>query len=105
MIKIECPRCKQETISLVQKILTNKWIDAHCPNCNARLCADPIILALLSFILTWNIIYFGYLTVNQESWTFATLFVLGWIIIEVFMYYIPLCALKPKTEDNNTPSS
>ena len=104
MAKVECPRCNQETISLKQKILTNKWIDVFCPNCGTRLCAQPTVLALLSFLLTWNIIYFGYLTVREASLTFGILFVVGWLLIEVFMYYIPLCALRAKHKPDTDAS-
>lgn len=100
---IECPRCNKETISFKQKLLTGKWIDIYCSNCGARLCAQPIVLALLYFMLTWVIIYFGFLAVSEESVIFATMLAVGWFLIELFMYYIPLCILKPK--NSNPPPS
>lgn len=104
MSKIECPRCKEETITIKQKVIANKWVDIYCSNCGGRYCANPILLALMSFVLTWVIIYFGFLAITQESVVFGTLFVVGWIIVEVFMYYIPLTGLKPKVTEDTTPS-
>jgi len=103
MLKTECPSCNKETITLKQKLLANKWVDIYCSECGARFCAQPIALALMSFILTWNIIYFGYLTYKEPSVTFFVMFVLGWALIEFFMYYIPLSRLrtKPNTDTSS----
>jgi len=96
MPKIECPSCSKETITLKQKLLANKWVDIHCSECGARFCAQPIALALMSFILTWNFIYFGYLTVKEQSLIWGVSLFVGWTLIELFMYYIPLCKLRAK---------
>jgi len=104
MSMIECPRCKKETISIMQKVLANKWVDIYCSNCGTRFCAQPIILALMSFALTWVIIYFGFLTISEESMVFGAMFVIGWLLVEVFMFYIPLCALKPKDGSQSPPA-
>ena len=102
MSKIECPGCNKETITLKQKLLANKWVDIYCSECGARFCAQPVALALMSFILTWNFIYFGYLTVKEQSLTWGIAFIVGWALIELFMYYIPLSRLRAKT---NTDTS
>jgi len=96
MLKTECPCCKKETITLKQKLLANKWIDIYCSECGERFCAQPILLAVMSFILTWNVIYFGYLTIKQEEMIYPILFMSGWVLIEFFMFYIPLARLRPK---------
>lgn len=96
MPKTECPCCHKETITLKQKLLANKWVDIYCSECGARFCAQPIVLALMSFILTWNIIYFGYLIVKDKSPIWVILFFAGWVLIELFMYYIPLSRLRAK---------
>jgi len=103
MSNIECPSCNKETITFKQKILANKWVDIYCSNCGARFCAQPLILALMWFALTWNFIYFGYLTVREDGIVFPILFFSGWLLVETFMYYIPLTRLRAK--ESPKPSS
>ena len=103
MLNTECPCCNKETITLKQKLIANKWVDIYCSECGTRYCAQPVILAVMSFVLTWNIIYFGYLTVMEGGLIYPSLFVGVWIVIEYFMYYIPLARLraKPSTDTSH----
>jgi hypothetical protein len=101
MANVKCPQCQKETITFKQKFLTSKWKETYCPNCNARLCANPIVLALLYFMLTWDIVLFGYLTYLENSLTYGITLVVGWFTLEYFMYYIPLSVLKPKPSNSS----
>ena len=96
MLNTECPCCKKETITLKQKLIANKWVDIYCSDCGTRYCAQPVLLAVMSFVLTWNILYFGYLSAKEGGLIYPTLFVAVWIIVEYFMYYIPLARLRDK---------
>jgi len=105
MSLIECPSCNKETITFKQKLLAGKWVDIYCTNCNSRFCDQPIVLALMHFIVTWNILFFGYMAFRESSIAYAAAMFIGWFILEFFIYYIPLTRLrskKPQTE-NNTP--
>jgi len=103
MENCECPHCCEQTIRPTQKIMAGKWVTILCPDCQGRMCTNPIILALLYFMLTWNIFFFGYMAIRESSIGYAVMMVVGWAIIEFFIYYIPLSrmrALKPKSTEN-----
>ena len=104
MEKIECPQCGEQTISIKQKLKAGKWATIYCPDCGARMCSNPIVLALLYFVLTWNILFFGYLAVHESSINYAITMLAGWAIIEFFMFYIPLNRMRALKPDNNTGS-
>ena len=98
MANIECPRCQQETISRKDKIKTGKWLNIYCDNCGARLCANPIVLALMWGILLWDIFFFGFMAVYEQSWIYFTIMLVGWAIMEFFIFYVPLSIMKPKAK-------
>lgn len=105
MAKIACPQCNEQTITFGQKFKAGKWSTIFCPNCNARMCSNPIVLALLYFVLTWNFLFFGYMAVRESSVYYGITMIVGWAIIEFFIYYIPLSrmrALKPSSNGPNT---
>ncbi|MDH3326929.1 MAG: hypothetical protein OEM38_09470 [Gammaproteobacteria bacterium] len=110
MEKIECPQCSEQTITLGQKFKAGKWATIFCSNCNARMCANPIVLALLYFVLIWNVLFFAYMAIRESSIYYGIAMIVGWAIIEFFIYYIPLSrmrALAPSadTSNNNDPNS
>lgn len=104
MANIECPRCGEATIKPIDKIKAGKWKDIYCSNCNQRLAANPIIMALMYFALAWDIFFFGFMAVHEKSWIYALIMIVLWAILEFFIYYIPLSKLRPKTT-NNTESN
>jgi len=96
MMNIECPRCNEATITPGDKIKAGKWRDIYCSNCNQRLAANPIVMALMYFALGWVIFFFGFMAVHEESWIYALVMIVLWAILEFFIYYIPLTRLRPK---------
>ena len=94
MENLECPQCSEKTITLKQKLKAGKWATIHCPDCGARMCSNPIVLALMYFVLTWIILFFGYLAFHESNATYAVIMVVGWLIMEFFMYYIPLNRMR-----------
>jgi len=96
MSRIECPACNKETITFKQKLLAGKWVDIYCSNCGARFCDLPIALALMHFAITWDILFFGYMAVRESSIAYAIAMIVGWLLLEFFIYYLPLTRLRLK---------
>ena len=102
MKKSECPRCQEASISTIDKIIAGKWKSIYCPSCNQRLAAHPIVLALLYFAHVWNVMLFGFLAVYYRSWLYALIMLVIGIILEVFIYFVPLACLRPKESTQKT---
>ncbi|MDH5258436.1 MAG: Lar family restriction alleviation protein [Gammaproteobacteria bacterium] len=105
MENIECPHCSEATITLRQKLKAGKWATIFCPSCNARMCANPIVMALMYFALTWNFLFFGYMAVRESSIAYGITMIVGWLILELFIYYIPLSRMRALKPGNNNPES
>lgn len=96
MTMYRCPHCKNECVSLRQKFLAGKWIDVICPSCGGRSCAYPVLLAVLYFFYTWDVMLFGYITVLEKSVFYCGVMIAGWAFLEVCNLYIPLAAMKAR---------
>ena len=94
-----CPRCGEKTISLKDKFRAGKWLKIKCSNCGGDLCAQPLVLAVLYFALTWDIVLFGFLTIYDKNWVYGLTMIIGWLIIEYFISYVPLSKLKSVSKD------
>ena len=94
MTKFPCPHCNKLTISLKQKYLAGKWFNIHCDACLGRSCAQPIILALMSFLYVWNVFYFSVVAYLERSWYFVGILIVLWLILDYFCHYIPLQRMK-----------
>ncbi len=92
----QCPHCSQPTITLKQKYLTEKWIDAHCHACGGRSCMYPVLLALLYFFYIWDVMLFGYVALAKSSFFYLSVMVSGWIFLDVIGLWIPLARMKPR---------
>lgn len=101
MENTECPQCAEKTITTQQKLKAGKWANIYCPNCGARMCANPIVMALMYFILTWDILFFGYMAVRESSFTYTVLMIAGWLILELFIFFIPLNRMRPLKRNDN----
>lgn len=100
MEKTECPRCGEATITMFDRFKAGKWLDIYCSNCKGRMCANPIILAIMYFILCWDIFFFGFMAVYEKSWIYAAAMFIGWAILEFFILYVPLTKLRPVQQKN-----
>ncbi|MDX1812630.1 MAG: hypothetical protein R3240_11815 [Gammaproteobacteria bacterium] len=101
MQNIECPNCGKSTITPGDKFKAGKWKDIYCSNCNQRLCANPIVMALLYFALVWDVFFFGFMAYVEKSWIYLSVGLALWAILEFFIYYIPLSKLKAKSSSSD----
>ena len=99
----ECPYCGEKTISLKEKHLLGYWLTRNCPNCNTRISARPIPLAVMYCIYTWNVMWFFALFVysymqGAADVSYLLYMVIGWIILDIInINVVPLGAMKSKT--------
>lgn len=100
-MKFICPHCQQPTISLKQKFLTGKWMEVFCSQCGGRICAQPVILAVLYFFYVWDVSLFGYVGIAKQEWLYLGILVAGWIILDAFNLSCPLSRMKPKNPDTS----
>lgn len=90
-----CPRCKQDTIPLKDKYLAGLWKSIYCGQCGARLCALPLVLALMYFAYTWALFWF--IAIAYFNQTPATLLWLlpTWLVLDfINVSYIPLVSMR-----------
>ena len=95
MENTECPHCHQMTIRPAQRFATTFWKNIHCDACGGRSCSHPVGQALMYFALTWDIFFFGFLGFYEDVIYFIPMMI-GWAILQFFMYYIPLARMRPK---------
>jgi len=95
MASISCPHCGEKTFSWWDKYLTGKWGLLHCRQCRGRVCAQPIVLALLYFLYVWDVVLFGFLAYLDSLW-YLLVMAAGWLILDYFSIYVPLTALRAK---------
>ncbi|MBL1278503.1 MAG: hypothetical protein COB30_020710 [Ectothiorhodospiraceae bacterium] len=93
MASIACPHCGEKTFSWWDKYLTGKWGLLRCTACKGRVCAQPIVLAVLYFLYVWDVVLFGYLAYLDSLWYLLVMLV-GWLILDYFSVYVPLTALR-----------
>jgi len=105
MSNVECPRCGKETITLKQRFQAGKWIDIYCSECGGRMCAQPIVMSIMYFVLTWNILFFGFMAVYESSWAYGVAMVIGWAMLEFFILYMPLTKLRPLKQKDPSEST
>lgn len=108
MATIPCPHCQEKTFSWWDKYLAGKWKLLHCPQCGGRVCAQPIVLAVLYFLYVWDVMLFGFLAYLDSLW-YLLVMVVGWLILDYFSVYVPLSPLRkrgaPAAADPDEPVS
>ena len=95
MASIPCPHCGEKSFSWWDKYRTGKWALLHCKACDGRVCAQPIVLAVLYFLYVWDVVLFGYLAYLDSVWYLAVMLA-GWLILDYFSIYIPLTPLRAR---------
>lgn len=90
---IPCPHCEENTFSWWDKYKAGKWKLLHCQKCNGRVCAQPIVLALLYFFYIWDVLLFGFLAYIDSLW-YLLVMVVGFLILDYFSVYVPLSPLR-----------
>ena len=96
MASLSCPHCREKTFTWWDKYKTGKWALLHCSHCGGRVCAQPIVLSVLSFLYVWDVMLFGYLSYLDSPW-YLLVMVVGWLILDYFSLYVPLTALRTKS--------
>jgi uncharacterized protein (DUF983 family) len=95
MKKFTCPNCKREEISLKNKYLASIWQVIYCDSCDARLCAQPLLLALAYFIYTWVVVTFVAMAIYQESYIPLFYMLAVWLILDfINVISMPLAIMR-----------
>ena len=47
----------------------------------------------------WDVMLFGYLAYLDKNVWYLLVMLVGWLILDAFSVYLPLCAMKPKVEN------
>jgi hypothetical protein len=99
----ECPYCGEKTISLKDKHLLGYWLTRTCKNCDARIGARPIPLALIYCVYTWEVLWFLTMYVysvmtGKPDIGYLLYMVVGWIILDIInIGVIPMGVMKKKS--------
>ena len=95
MKKFICPKCRREGINLKDKYRASFWQIIYCDLCDARLCAQPWVLALAYFIYTWVVVTFIAMALYQQSFI-PILYMLGvWLILDfISVMSMPLSVMR-----------
>lgn len=97
MRQFTCPSCKKESIPLVDKYRAGMWRVIHCPDCGARLCAQPWLMMLGSMIYLWVAAWFGFWAWLDHSILPLLYLVPAWLLLDYLnINYMPLAPLRPK---------
>lgn len=75
----------------------------HCPQCDGRVCAQPIVLAAIYFFYVWDVVLFGYLAYLDSLWYLLVMLV-GWLILDYFTVYVPFSPLRSRAAKNDPRS-
>lgn len=91
----QCPLCKTASIPFKDKYKAGVWGDIYCPNCKAKLCAWPWLLALIWVAYAWDVAWFSglfYYTRNPLDFVYM---VLVWLLIDALnVSFMPLAVMK-----------
>ena len=104
MASIACPHCGEKTFGWWDRYLTGKWAVLHCSECNGRVCAQPIVLAVIYFLYVWDVVLFGYLAYLDSLWYLLVMLV-GWLILDYFSIYVPFSPLRTRDVKNDVPKT
>ncbi len=97
MAKFKCPSCKEETISRGEKFRMGWWATTHCRQCDARVAAFPWVLAIISGLHVWNVIWWTGLILFKDSLHYLIYMFIGWVAIELLnLYFNPLATLRKR---------
>jgi hypothetical protein len=97
MKKFICPKCKREGIDFKNKYRASFWQVIYCDCCDARLCAQPWVLAFAYFIYTWVVVTFIAMALYRQSFI-PILYMIGvWLILDfISVISMPLSVMRPK---------
>lgn len=94
-----CPSCKKETISHKNKYLMGLWLLKTCPDCGARLCANPYLMFGIYFVYLWNFFWWPVIAYLTGNLLYLIPLVVIWLLLDyINVRYMPLLCMK-KTGD------
>lgn len=92
-----CPKCKEEVIPVKDKYLASLWMNVYCAHCGARLCAEPIVMALLYFLYFWMAAWFIAWAWMEETWVPILYLIPLWLLVDLLsVMYMPLMIMRAK---------
>ncbi|MDH5299775.1 MAG: hypothetical protein OEW58_00235 [Gammaproteobacteria bacterium] len=91
-----CPHCQEALITSKQRLLGTLWMDMYCSGCGGRSSLNHIGLALIYMTWVWNVAFFGFMAVAEESLVYLAVMLVGWGILQFFAFYLPLLRLRRK---------
>lgn len=90
-----CPRCQTMSIPFKDKYRAGIWANINCKNCQAKLCASPILLAAYSILYMWDVAWFSglfYYTRNPLDFVYM---IMVWILLDYLnVTYMPLVTMR-----------
>lgn len=100
-MSFNCPHCQTLAFSTSAKIRASLWVVVRCPACGKPSCAQPIVLGALYFLVTWDVLLFGYLALlhyqmhdTVMSAIYVAVTITGLALLEFFAVYVPLVAMR-----------
>jgi len=101
MKKFTCPKCHRENISLKDKYRASIWQVIYCPSCDARLCAQPWVLAFAYMIYTWAALSLVAMAFFQRSYMPLFYIVIVWLILDFHnVMFMPLSIMQRRNESS-----
>lgn len=99
MPRFICPRCKDRSISLLDKYRLGLWLTTRCPKCGTRLCANPYLLFVLYFLYVWNFMWWPTLAYYTGNYWHLIYLLPCWLVIDLInLRFIPMSCMKKKVE-------
>ena len=96
--KFNCPQCGQTSITTQQKYQAGIWRIIYCSECQARLCGQPIIMALAYALYFWAVAWFGFTAYFEGSLEPLLYLIPTWLGLDFLnINLMPLSVMKSRT--------
>lgn len=100
--KFKCPQCHQDTITIRQKYMAGIWQIIHCNQCNARLCGQPILMALAYALYFWAFAWFTFTAVLTHDASALIYLLPCWLLLDFLnINLMPLSIMKARTDNKS----
>ena len=101
MKSFKCPKCKEASISPRDKYRAGIWKIIFCPHCGARLCGNPVLMALAYMLYVWAFAWFIFWALLEHTWLPLLYLLPVWLLLDFLnLRLMPLSVMRPrKTED------
>jgi len=98
--KFNCPQCGQTTITTRQKYLAGMWRIIYCDECQARLCAQPILMALAYALYFWILAWFGFSVYFEGNIESLVYLIPAWLFLDFLnINLMPLAVMKSSAKE------